>query len=226
MAPKQAKRAPDKLCDTVAHTPAAALPSSTPSTNQPDPRAVKSGAALRAAMLTLLERKPLEQLTIREIAAQAGVHYATFFRHHPTKEALLDEVAADQIETLVGLTLPVLDAAGGDASFLALTTYVDGHRKVWTTLLTGGAAATMRAELLRVSQQVAAERAPRDSWIPTELAVICTVSLMVEILSWWLRQPAGALSVAQAAEILHRMVLAPSVRSAVDDTRGTQASRP
>jgi AcrR family transcriptional regulator len=178
-----------------------------PAAGTGDPRAKKSGLALRAALLALLERKPLEQITIREITAEAGVHYATFFRHHPTKEALLDDVAADQIDRLVELTLPVLDAVDWHASFLALATYVAEHRKLWTVLLTGGAAGAMRAELLRVSKQVAEGRAPPDLVIPMELAVICTVSLIVEIVSWWLRQPEAAVSVDQVALLLHRMVL-------------------
>ena len=211
MRTKQARQTPADLCDTVAHTPPAEPASSTP-----DPRAVKSGQALRAALLSLLERKPLEQITIREIAAAAGVHYATFFRHHPTKEALLDDVAADQIDRLVALTLPVLDAAGSDASFLALANYVDEHRRLWTTLLTGGAGAAMRAELLRISREVAAERAPRETPIPVDLAVTCTVSLIVEILSWWLKQPPDAMDVAEAAQILHRLVLSSSIASAME----------
>jgi AcrR family transcriptional regulator len=207
----QARQNPEELCDTVAHTPAAPAASSLPSSNLADPRAVKSSQALRAALLTLLERKPLEQITVREIAAEAGVHYATFFRHHATKEALLDDVAADQIDRLVALTLPVIDAVDWRASFMALATYVEAHRELWTTLLTGGAAGAMRAELLRVSQEVAAERAPRPSWIPVELATICTVSLIVEIVSWWLRQPEQVVSVAQVAEILYRLVLEPTI---------------
>lgn len=213
----QAKQTPGELCDTVAHTPAAGGASSLSSANLADPRAKKSGQALRTAMLTLLERKPLEQITIRAVAAEAGVHYATFFRHHPTKEALLDEVAADQIDRLVELTLPVLDAVDWHASFLALATYVEEHRKLWTVLLTGGAAGAMRAELLRVSQEVAVKRALQDSFIPVDLAVICTVSLIVEIVSWWLRQPAGVVSVEQVARILHRVVLPSTVQSALEE---------
>jgi AcrR family transcriptional regulator len=208
----QAGHNPEELCDTVAHTPAAPVASSLT-----DPRAVKSGHALRAALLALLERKPLEQITVREITAQAGVHYATFFRHHPTKEALLDDVAADQIDQLVALSLPVLDAVDGYASFLTLCRYVDEHRKLWTALLTGGAAGAMKTELLRVSKEVANERGPKEGWMPVELAVICTVSLIVEILSWWLAQPAETLSPAEAARILHRMVSSSSINGSLEE---------
>lgn len=202
---KPMKQTPEELCDTVAHIPAGPATSSIT-----DPRAKKSGEALRAAMLALLERKPLEQITIREIALEAGVHYATFFRHHPTKEALLDDVAADQIVRLVALTMPVLETADSHASFRALANYVNEHRALWTTLLTGGAAGAMRAEWLRVSKEVAVERAPREGWLPVELAVSCTVSLIVETISWWLAQPHGSHSVMQMAQYMERLVSAAS----------------
>lgn len=94
---------------------------------------------------------------------------------------------------------------------------MEEHRKLWTVLLTGGAAGAMRAELQRVSQEVAVTRALQDSFIPVDLAVICTVSLIVEIVSWWLRQPAGVVSVEQLALILYRVVLPSTVESALEE---------
>lgn len=177
-----------------------------PPSSLSDPRAIKSGQALQRALLALLERKPMDQITIREITAEAEVHYATFFRHHPTKDALLDQVAADQIDRLVELTLPVLDTLDSRSAFMALCAYVEDHRQLWVALLTGGAAGTMREQLLRISKGLAADRAPKDSWLPVDLAVICTVSLIVETVAWWLTPPSKALSVEEVAEILHRLV--------------------
>lgn len=171
-----------------------------------DARIRRTDAALREALLTLIERKPLDQITVREIADEAGIHYATFFRHHAGKEALLDHVAADQMDRLVELTLPVLDTVDSRAAFVALFSYVEDHRAVWTALLTGGAAATMREELLRLSTGLAADRGPNEGWLPVELAVVAAVTLIVETLAWWLRQPPGAHSVEDMARILHRLV--------------------
>ncbi|MGH8629312.1 MAG: TetR/AcrR family transcriptional regulator, partial [Burkholderiales bacterium] len=105
-----------------------------------DRRAVRTREALRAALLELLETTPLEQITIRDIAARAGIGYATFFRHHPTKESLLDDVAAEQIGRLVELSVPLLDFRDTRAASRALCSYVDEHRALWSRLLTGGAA--------------------------------------------------------------------------------------
>ena len=172
-----------------------------------DKRALRSSRALQDALLALLKRKPLDQITIREITAEAGIHYATFFRHHPTREALLDLIAADQIARLVALAVPVLDAADIEAAFVTLCAHVGEHRKLWTALLTGGAAGAMRAELLRVSREVAVGRATAASPVPLELAVICTVG------SWWLAQPPARYTVEQMARILGCLVFSPTMRS-------------
>ena len=106
-----------------------------------DARAVRTRKALRQALLRLLDLKPLEQITIRDISEVARVGYTTFFRHHPTKDSLLNDVAADEMGRLVGLALSVADTTSDTRSAsIALCTYVDEHRKLWSTLLTGGAA--------------------------------------------------------------------------------------
>ena len=190
----------------MAHNPAALAPSTGAATGR-DARAVKSGRALQNALLTLIERKPLEQITVREIAIEAGVHYATFFRHHATKEALLDHVAAEQIDKLVELTLPMLDRIDSRSAVTALCAYVEEHRALWSALLTGGAAAAMREELLRISRRLAVERAPDDSWLPTDLAVNCSVSLIFETMAWWLSRPADAIPIDEVAATLHRLLV-------------------
>ncbi|HTV96102.1 MAG TPA: TetR/AcrR family transcriptional regulator [Steroidobacteraceae bacterium] len=175
-----------------------------------DARAVRTREALRRALLRLLDLKPLEQITIRDICEAADVGYTTFFRHHPTKESLLNDVAAEQIGRLVGLTLSVLDTQDTRSASLALCSYVDDHRKLWSTLLTGGAAGAMRDEFMRLSRQIAATRARPGAWPPPDIATILCVSSTIELLSWWLRDR-KPLTVEQVAEIHDRVIIAPAV---------------
>lgn len=199
------------------------LPASSTS-SAPDARIVKTDLALRRAMLELLESKPLEQITIRDIAAKAGIHYTTFFRHHPTKESLLNSVAADQIERLVELSVPVHDAVNTHAAYVAICAYVSEHRPLWTALLTGGAAGTMREELLRVARTLAQGRERRFNTIPVELSVICSVSIIVETLSWWLKQEEADISVEEIAEMLN--CLSPGPDSSPKEFSAARVSRP
>lgn len=176
------------------------------SSSSRDARAIRSGHALRQALLSLLQQKPFDQITIRDICAEAGVHYATFFRHHPTKEALLDDIAKDQIEQLNELTLAIRAAENYEAGFRALCVYVDEHRALWSTLLNGGAGSAMREEWLRQSRKVAAKEAPVNSWLPPDLGTIAAASLIAETLAWWVGQPAKTYSVNEVATILYRLL--------------------
>lgn len=157
-------------------------------------------------MLALLQRKPFDQISVREICAEAKVHYATFFRHHETKEALLNAIAKDQIAHLNQLTLSIRDAESYEAGFEALCAYVADHRTLWGILLNGGAGGAMREEWLRVSMVVAKDEKPINAWLPAELGTICAASLIAETLAWWVGQPEETYSVSEIARILYRLV--------------------
>jgi AcrR family transcriptional regulator len=177
-----------------------------------DARAVRTRAALREAMLELLGSKPLDKITILDLCETAGIGYTTFFRHHPTKEALLDDVAADQIAKLVELTVPIAEVEDIHAAGIALFNYVNEHRKLWTALLTGGAEAAMRREFLRLSREIAATRARINDWPPTDISTILVVSSTVELVSWWLQQK-NPPPIEEVAEIYERIIIQPHVRS-------------
>ncbi|MGH6960891.1 MAG: TetR/AcrR family transcriptional regulator [Dongiaceae bacterium] len=177
-----------------------------------DARMRRTRKALRQALLTLIERKQLEDITIREIAAEAGIGDATFFRHHASKAELLEEVAAEQIARLMSLALPLVQSSDTRGTCLALARYVYEHRAVWSALLTGGAAGAMRQEFIRLAIE-SAGTVRAESWLPVELGAVYGVSATVEILAWWLRRP-DEVSPEQIAEILNRLVVAPAMGSA------------
>ncbi len=181
--------------------------SSPASSNSRDARALRSGIALREALLALLAKSAFDQITIRDICAEAGVHYATFFRHYPTKEVLLDAIAKDQIEQLIALTLEIRSTQNYGAGFRALCSYVSDHRSLWSTLLNGGAGSAMREEWLRQSMKVAEAETPINSWLPPELGSICAATLIAETLAWWVAQPEGKYSVDRIATILQRLLM-------------------
>ena len=177
-----------------------------------DARAVRTREALRNAMLRLLTRQSLDKITILDICQTAGIGYTTFFRHHPSKESLLDDVAAGEIAHLVGLTVPIAVAQDVRAAGVSLFNYVNAHRKLWTALLTGGAQVAMRNEFLRLSREIAATRAHINDWPPADISTILVVSSTLELLSWWLRQR-KPLPIDEAAAIYERIIIFPHVRA-------------
>jgi AcrR family transcriptional regulator len=176
-----------------------------------DARAVRTRAALRESMLQLMAEKPLDKITILDICKTAKIGYTTFFRHHPTKESLVDDIAAGEIAHLIGLTVPIAVAEDIHAAGVALFNYVTEHRKLWSTLLTGGAEAAMRGEFLRLSREVAATRARANAWPPADISTILVVSSTVELVSWWLQQK-KPVPVEDVALIYERIIIQPHVR--------------
>ncbi len=167
-----------------------------------DARQIRTREALRKGFLALLEERQLDQISVRDIAAAAGIGHATFYRHYGTKEALLNDVATNEIRWIVNLTLPKTEGTDIDTAWLELCNYVQQHRTLWTTLLTGGAANILKAELLHISRQLATVLTPSNTASDKEyleLKVILSVSTMLETLAWWLRQstPIPAREVAQ-----------------------------
>jgi len=177
-----------------------------------DARVVQTREALRKALLELLDKKPFEQITIREITAAAGVGYTTFFRHHQGKEELLNDIAADEIKHLIELALPVLDTTDIKTASLTLCKSVAEHRALWSTLLTGGAASVLREEFMRLSREIAASWDTGDNWLPTEVGILLSTSGTIELLTWWLKQK-NPISVEKLAAIYERVVVAPVVSS-------------
>lgn len=154
-----------------------------------DARQIRSREALHRAFYELLQHKPLEQISIREIAATAGIGHATFYRHFATKEALLVSLGAEQLRGMVDLSLPLMDNVDTQAACLALANYIDQHRTIWRTLMTSSAVGTVKKELLRISIEVASQTDTRNKpSLPEDLNVRLAVSSILETLEWWLEQ--------------------------------------
>lgn len=154
-----------------------------------DARALRSRDALQVALLALIDERPFEHISIRDITNQAGVSYPVFFRRYANKEELLDDIATGEIRHLLSLTSPIFEASKQAESLKALCAYIDAQRGLWTRLLTGGAASAMRGEFRRIAKEIGDTRQQANPWLPRDLAASFVVAGLFEILAWWLRQP-------------------------------------
>lgn len=176
-----------------------------------DPRKLRSRAALRDALLALLEEEPLEAISIRDVVRQAGVGSATFYRHYETKADLLEDLAAREMEALIDVAIPVTLANGSREANTVLCRYVEQHKTLWNALFTGGAAGAMRVAF----QNHLRQRRPPEmehSAIPEDLRLTVSAASLIEVLSWWLKD-GQAYSAEEAAEFLRFMLPSPGERT-------------
>ena len=175
-----------------------------------DARAQRSVDALRMAFLELIERRPLEQILLRDITEAAGLSYPTFFRRFGSKEELLIDIARGEVRELMARGEEAMTAretlAGGP-----MCEYVHEHRKLWKTLLTGGATAAMREEFIFVAKEIANRRLPANPVIPFDLAVSFTANGWFEIFAWWMRQP-DDYPVGNIIKLVDNLVITPIAR--------------
>ncbi len=169
---------------------------------------VRSRAAMRQALLALLEQTPLEDITGVMIAKQAKVGYATFFRHYADLRALLVDVVATLTDEISKEMLPALLAAESGLAASALIGAVEARRRVFHALLSGAGPA-LRAELARqVIERVAILPDLSPSWLPRRLALRIAVMSTIELLDWWLVEEPDRDPV-EVAALLHRLVASP-----------------
>ncbi len=168
-------------------------------------------------MLTLLEAQPFEGITVRALAREAGIGYATFFRHYADKRALLDDLAVNEITALLAKAMPVFAADDTRVACVALIEYVAQRKTLWRTLLAGGAAALLRERFVEQARRIAAEFgtvASADA-SPIDLRVTHATAATLELIAWWLRQEEPEqLPVEQIAGALDRLVIRPTLAEA------------
>ncbi len=176
-----------------------------------DRRIRRTRQAIRLALQKLLQTQDLEQITIRDIAAEADVAYTTFFRHYPTKETLLTELADDEIARLLDFCFPILNTDDTYSACLALCHFVEENSLLWAALLTGGAAGAIRAAFIKRTLDHSAFWPPEHEWLPADIGLALIVGMIIELLSWWLRQ-AQRDPAEKIATILDRLLVSSLVR--------------
>lgn len=174
-----------------------------------DPRSKRSQELLRQALLRLIETRPFEKVTLRDITAEAGVSYPTFFNHYASKEDLFRDVSRPQITALLAAfrtNVAEPDWRPG----VEICAHVLKHRLVWSVLLTAGAVEAMRGEFIRRGRDLVGSRARLEHGFPYDLISGVLASGIFEILSWWLNQE-DEVAIGTVADMLDTLVVEPAL---------------
>jgi AcrR family transcriptional regulator len=142
---------------------------------------------LEEALVRLLERRSLGQISIRDITEAAGLSYQTFFRRVGSKDELFIQFVGPKISKLLRHANEAL-AGGNPATWDKTWACIRMDRELWTILLNGGGASATRAEFTRISHEIARTEVRMETSLPVGLVVPLLASVTFEIFAWWVRQ--------------------------------------
>lgn len=86
-----------------------------------DRRQKKTRQAIQTALLSLMKDKPLERITITELAAAAGVNRKTFYNHYSS----IQEVRAELEEQYIDLIFSLMGQTADDNSTFELSPFIE-----------------------------------------------------------------------------------------------------
>lgn len=153
-----------------------------------DRRVKRTQRLLAEALIELTLESGYDAVTIRDITERADVGYATFFRHYPDKDALLQDVLDVVLDELIDLLQPQQTDANPITIGTLLFRYAQEHSAVCRVLLhSGGAMGLVQKMIDTGTRNVLQHHAPRpDSPVPPEVAAHHLVASSIALVEWWL----------------------------------------
>jgi AcrR family transcriptional regulator len=187
-----------------------------------DRRVRRTRQALARALLDLAATRPFAQITVRELTEHADVGYATFFRHFPSKEALLLDVLRGVVNDLARLLQPITDAGRLDEAGRALFDYVAANARPLRVLFAAQRSGTLERQLRHeVLTRVSASASFRPpAGIPPEVAAHHLAVASLALVGWWLEHDMPH-DVATMGRVYAQLV----VRPILDDGRANGGGR-
>jgi len=154
-----------------------------------DPRAERTRAALRDALLAECAQKPLTEVSVAAVARRAGVGRATFYLHYEDLQAVAvdacGEVARRAVDALHDWQ-GTPDPAAPPAALTGFLTAVADRAGLYRTLLAPGGSGPLGELLHReLRARSLAERRARGMPQP-ELAASAVAALFTGLLADWL----------------------------------------
>ncbi len=163
-----------------------------------DPRVVRTRQQLRDALVSLIEEKGFDALTVQDIADRAELNRATFYLHYCDKQDLLENSLRDAIDELVVDLGTSTDERGqliGDESprpIKAVFEHVAQHAHFYRVMLSAEGvpafSAGVRDYMAEVTLRWLAALQPRplQSRVPLEIVANSLSWSLLGVLIWWL----------------------------------------
>ncbi|WP_062519933.1 TetR/AcrR family transcriptional regulator [Demequina silvatica] len=179
-----------------------------------DARIVRTRTRLQEALFALTRERGLEEISVSDIVARAGVNRSTFYQHYSDKETLLAD-ALDLIAEQSGAQLGDVDlgAAEPPAVLVSYLEHIAEHRDLYRRVYTepgyGAVLARLRAHMMDAIRGAATQVGSLTPLgAPVEVVAAGVSGTVVGVIGAWL-QLEEQVPPAEAALWVWRIVLGP-----------------
>jgi len=163
-----------------------------------DPRVVRTRQQLRAALVSLIEEKGFDALTVQDITDRAELNRATFYLHYRDKQDLLEKSLRDAIDELMA-DLGASTAEQGQLisdetprPIKAVFEHVAQHAHFYRVMLSAERVPAFSAGVRDYMAEVtlrwlaALQPHPKQSVVPLEIVANSLSWSLLGVLIWWL----------------------------------------
>jgi len=165
---------------------------------RPDPRVVRTRQMLSEALVSLIEEKGFDAITVQDITDRAGLNRATFYLHYQDKQDLLVKSLRDAIDELVADIGASTDEHGqlvfdeSLRSIKATFEHVAQHAHFYRVMLSAEGVPAFSAGVRDYMAEVTLrwlktlQPQPRQSRVPLEIVASSLSWSLLGVLIWWL----------------------------------------
>lgn len=185
-----------------------------------DPRIARSRAVLHEAVIALAGERALDEITVADITARAGVNRSTFYQHFSDKGELLADALEAAADAATGSLREMDQADPNDPMPPALLTYLEhirDHAELYRRVLgdhgSGVVASQLRGHIGALAIDVVRRVVPEGAFtVPTDVVGEAFSGTALGVVTAWLRHDPLP-DVDTAADWLWSMVTASFVAS-------------
>ena len=173
--------------------------------NEEDLRVQRTRHLLKNALIDLIEERGYESLTIRDLTNRAEVGYKTFFRHYPSKDALLQAFVTEVVD---GLRTLLLAPSAPDAPLhntrLAVQ-YAQENKMVFLAVVRSPASDQLLAPITQLTMEEGIGSFS-GSGLPDKLVAHHFGASLLHLVTWWLEEGEG-ISAEEMTDYIKRLLI-------------------
>jgi AcrR family transcriptional regulator len=163
-----------------------------------DPRVVRTRQMLRDALVSLIEEKGFDAITVQDIADRAGLNRATFYLHYRDKQELLVKSLRDAIDELVADIGASTDEQGqlvfdeSQRTIKAAFEHVAQHARFYRVMMSAEGVPSFIAGVRDYMAEItlrwltALQPDPHQGLVPLEIVANSLSWSLLGVLIWWL----------------------------------------